>query len=130
MNKEEKPVLNFFIKTLNGMAYGLFATLIIGTIFATIGGLFKYGQGNGFCDFMASVIGDGKGGLSYVLQILTGAGIGVGISLALKFDPLKTVVLAAVGELAAYFSLTTKFVTDATHPVLDAFKIGDPLTMY
>ena len=130
MNKEEKPILNFFIKTLNGMAYGLFATLIIGTIFATIGGLFKYGAGNGFCDFMANVIGDGKGGLSYVLQILTGAGIGVGISLALKFDPLKTVVLAAVGELAAYFSLTTKFVTDATHPVLDAFKIGDPLTIY
>ncbi len=130
MEKENKPVLNFLIKTLNGMAYGLFATLIIGTIFATIGGLFKYGEGNPFCDFMFNVIGNGKGGISYVLQILTGAGIGVGIALALKFDPLKTIVLAGAGELAAYFSLSTKFVTDPTHPLSDALKIGDPLTIY
>lgn len=130
MEKENKPVLNFLIKTLNGMAYGLFATLIIGTIFATIGGLFKYGEGNPFCDFMFNVIGNGKGGISFVLQILTGAGIGVGIALALKFDPLKTIVLAGAGELAAYFSLSTKFVTDPTHPLSDALKIGDPLTIY
>lgn len=130
MEQESKPVLNFFIKTLNGMAYGLFATLIIGTIFATIGGLFKYGEGNAFCDFMASIIGDGKGGISYVLQILTGAGIGVGIALALKMDPLKTVVLAASGEVAAFFSLSTKFVTAGNFPTSDAFKIGDPLTIY
>ena len=128
--KKERPVLDFLIKTLNGMAYGLFATLIIGTIFATVGGLFKYGEGNGFCDFMANIIGDGKGGLSFVLQILTGAGIGVGIALALKFDPLKTVVLAASGEVAAYFSLSTKFVTAGNFPTSDAFKIGDPLTIY
>lgn len=130
MEEKNRPIQDFLIKTLNGMAYGLFATLIIGTIFATIGGLFKYGEGNAFCDFMAKIIGDGKGGLSYVLQILTGAGIGVGIALALKMDPLKTVTLAAVGEVAAYFSLTTKFVTDGTFPTTDAFKIGDPLTIY
>lgn len=130
MEKENKPILNFFIKTLNGMAYGLFATLIIGTIFATIGGLFKYGAGNPFCDFMANIIGDGKAGLSFVLQILTGAGIGVGIALALKLDPLKVVVLAASGEVAAYFSLSTKFVTAGNFPTSDAFKIGDPLTIY
>jgi uncharacterized membrane protein len=130
MENKERPVLDFFIKTLNGMAYGLFATLIIGTIFATIGGLFKYGEGNPFCDFMANIIGDGKGGLSFVLQILTGAGIGVGIALALKLDPLKTVVLAASGEVAAYFSLSTKFVSAGNFPLSDAFKIGDPLTIY
>lgn len=130
MEEKNRPIQDFLIKTLNGMAYGLFATLIIGTIFATIGGLFKYGEGNAFCDFMAKIIGNGKGGLSYVLQILTGAGIGVGIALALKMDPLKTVSLAAVGEVAAYFSLTTKFVTDGTFPTADAFKVGDPLTIY
>lgn len=130
MEEKNRPIQDFLIKTLNGMAYGLFATLIIGTIFATIGGLFKYGEGNAFCDFMAKIIGNGKGGLSYVLQILTGAGIGVGIALALKMDPLKTVTLAAVGEVAAYFSLTTKFVTDGTFPTADAFKVGDPLTIY
>lgn len=130
MEEKNRPIQDFLIKTLNGMAYGLFATLIIGTIFATIGGLFKYGEGNAFCDFMATIIGDGKGGLSYVLQILTGAGIGVGIALALKLDPLKTVILAAVGEVAAYFSLTTKFVTAGDFPTADAFKVGDPLTIY
>ena len=32
LEEEKKKVLNFFITTLNGMAYGLFSTLIIGTI--------------------------------------------------------------------------------------------------
>ena len=125
-----KTVGEFFIKTLNGMAYGLFATLIIGTIFATIGTLFSYGSGNSFCDFMTNIIGTGKGGISYVLQILTGAGIGVGIALALKFDPLKTITLAVVGEGAAYFSLSTKFVTAGDFPTADGLKVGDPLTIY
>lgn len=126
----KKTVGEFFIKTLNGMAYGLFATLIIGTIFATIGTLFNYGAGNAFCDFMVKVIGTGKSGISYVLQILTGAGIGVGIALALKFDPLKTITLAAVGMGASYFSLSTTFVTAGNFPTSDGIKIGDPLTIY
>ena len=39
-NKKGKVILDFVIKTMNGMAYGLFATLIVGTILATIGGFF------------------------------------------------------------------------------------------
>ena len=126
-----KHISEFFIKTLNGMAYGLFATLIIGTIFGTIGTLFNYGSGNPFCDFMVKIIGLGSsGGISYVLQILTGAGIGVGIALALGFDPLKTITLAVVGEASAFFSLSTKFVTEGNFPTADGLKIGDPLTIY
>ena len=130
--KKSNQVLDFFSKTLNGMAYGLFATLIIGTIFGTIGTLFHYGEGNKFCDFMFTIFGSGQSGISYVLQILTGAGIGVGIALALKFDPLKTVVLAAVGEGAAYFSLSTKFITAhiTEFGAFNGFKVGDPLTIY
>ena len=141
---EKKPnvVLDFFTKTLNGMAYGLFATLIIGTIFGTIATLFNYGAGNPFCDFMNMILtssfSEGKFGLAFILQVLTGAGIGVGIALSLKFDPLKTVVLAAVGECAALFSLSTKFVEqpDAFNFFSASFtagsgpKIGDPLTIY
>lgn len=125
----DKPILNFFIKTLNGMAYGLFATLIIGTIMGTVGLLFSYG-GNPFCDFMAKVFGipGSNSGLSYVLQILTGAGIGVGIAIALEFEPLKVIVLAATGEIASYFSLSTKFVTSGVYA--DKIQIGDPLTIY
>lgn len=128
MEKENNKILGFFTKTLNGMAYGLFATLIIGTILGTIGTLFGYGSGNAFCDFMAKIFGNGSSDISYVFQILTGAGIGVGIALALKFDPLKTIVLAAVGEAAAYFSLKTDFVENFT--TSDALKPGDPLTIY
>lgn len=129
--KKQNKVLEFLITTLNGMAYGLFATLIIGTIFGTIGTLFNYGAGNPFCDFMFKILGNGlaaNGGVSFVLQALTGAGIGVGVALVLKLNPLQTVVLAAVGELAAFFSLTTKFVTEGIY--VDNFKIGDPLTIY
>ena len=127
--KKENKVLDFFMKTLNGMAIGLFATLIIGTIFGAIGYLFSLGTGNGFCDFMVEILGNnGKGGLSYLLQGITGAGIGIGIALSLKFDPLKTIVLAAVGELTAFFSLTTRFATEYVYA--NSFKIGDPLTIY
>lgn len=125
--KKENKVLNFFITTLNGMAYGLFATLIIGTIIATIGQLFLKGN-NGVCQLIGKALGDGKSGASFVLQVLTGAGIGVGIALTLKLNPLDTIVIGGVGEIAAYFSLSTKFVTANVYS--DAIKVGDPLTVY
>ena len=129
--KKQNKILEFLITTLNGMAYGLFATLIIGTIFGTIGTLFNYGAGNWFCDAMYTILGNGTAaapGVAFVLQCLTGAGIGVGIALVLKLNPLQTIVLAAIGELASFFSLTTKFVTDGV--TSNSFKIGDPLTVY
>lgn len=124
--KKENKILSFFITTLNGMAYGLFATLIIGTILNTIGGFFPNGEGaNEFCKFMHNTI---CGGAS-VLQLLTGAGIGAGIAIAKKLNPLQTVVLAGVGEIGAYFALSTAFVTKG---VINAGKmqVGDPLTIY
>lgn len=124
--KKENKVMNFLITTLNGMAYGLFATLIIGTILNTIGGFFPNGEdANEFCKFMNSTICGG----AKVLQKLTGAGIGVGIALALKLNPLQSIVAAGAGEIAAYFALSTKFVTDG---VINNgnFQPGDPLTIY
>ena len=109
--KKENKVLSFLITTLNGMAYGLFATLIIGTIIATIGSFFPapvVGEDGNVGTFLNTVICNG----AKALQNLTGAGIGVGIAIALKKKPLETVVLAGVGELAGYFSLSTKFVTE------------------
>ena len=133
--KKNKPVLEFLMKTLNGMAYGLFATLIVGTIFATFGNFFKDGaSSNQFCNFMYRIFGDIKGSqsISTVLKNLTGAGIGVGIALSLKFDPLKTIVLAGVGELAACTSISTKFITDpeTVNHLSISFQIGDPLSIY
>lgn len=129
--KKAKPILDFFIKTLNGMAFGLFATLIVGTIFGAIGKLFALGS-DPFCKFMFTILGDGSKnnlGISYCLECLTGAGIGVGIALSMKFDPLKVIVLGAVGEITAFLSLTTKFPVDYVNPV-PSFQVGDPLTIY
>ncbi len=131
--KKEKKILNFFITTLNGMAYGLFATLIIGTIIYTLGGLFPHGEeANGFCNFMYNALTKG----ALCLEYLTGAGIGVGVAITLKKNPLQTIVLAGVGELAAILSLSTKFVTDFNSYVFPEanaaihFQVGDPLTIY
>lgn len=121
-----KQLMEFFQTTLNGMAYGLFATLIIGTIILTIGKLFPNGEdANSFCIFMNKILVNG----STCLQYITGAGIGIGIALALKLDVLKTIVLASSGQVAAYFSLSTKFVTDG-FTNWGTFQIGDPLTIY
>lgn len=130
-----KKVQSFFITTLNGMAYGLFATLIIGTILQTIGNFFQGGaETNAFCNFMYSLISkkgtDGRIGIALVLQNLTGAGIGVGIAIALKKKPLETIVLGAVGEITALLSLSTKFVATNEVPAGAVFQIGDPLTIY
>jgi len=138
-NKQPNKILDFFMKTLNGTAYGLFATLIIGTILGTIGTFFSYGAGNPFCDFMSRLFSSSaaKPGLAYVFQVLTGAGIGVGVALSLKFDPLKVVLLGVVGQVAAFFSLSTSFAAEKDIAVQfsDAYnfgslKIGDPLTIY
>ena len=133
-----KKVLDFFITTLNGMAIGLFATLIIGTIIQTIGGFFKNGD-NAFCQFMydilAATVKDEKNmairfGAGPLLQNITGAGIGVGVALALKKKPLEVVVLGAAGQIAAMFSLSTTFVTKGILNNTAQFQIGDPLTIY
>jgi len=116
---------NFFITTLNGMAYGLFATLIVGTIISTIGGLFSNSTNE-----VGIFIYSSLKGLSNVLSILTGAGIGIGIGLSLNYSPLKTIMLGVVGETAAYFSLSTKFITDTNYIAIGSIKVGDPLTIY
>lgn len=115
---------NFFVTTLNGMAYGLFATLIVGTILGTVASFFT-GDNAVIC-----AIGTALDGLSKLLQNLTGAGIGVGIALALDYVPLKTIILGVAGETAAYFSLSTAFVTNPALSFDGAIKVGDPLTVY
>ena len=132
--KRSHRVGNFFIITLNGTAYGLFATLIVGTIFGAFATFFSYGQ-DSFCQGMMRILSsDSKvgTGLGLILQSLTGAGIGVGIALSLKLDPLKTIILAAVGETAAFFSLPIKFVENPAiyDQLTGKFQPGDPLTIY
>ena len=114
--KKSKTVLNFFIKTMNGMAFGLFATLIIGTILDTIA---KIPLGEGFTSFFTT--------LASALKLATGAGIGIGIAYSMGFRDLKLISLGLAGFIASFMcGNALEFFNFASFGV----KIGDPLTIY
>ena len=79
-----------FIDGLSGMALGLFATLIIGTIIGKIG----------------SIIGGTIGGYIVIAgkfaQFMMGAGIALGMGYKLKKAPLVAISAAVVGMLASF----------------------------
>ncbi len=111
-----KKILDFVIKTMNGMAHGLFATLIVGTIISTIGGLFADGS-------QAETI---LINIGTILKNLTGIGIGLGIAWSLGFKDLKLISLGVAGGLAAYFCSSSAITEFGGF----AFQVGDPLTIY
>lgn len=78
----------YFIVALNGMAIGLFASLIIGTIFQTLTKI-------SFLDFLKP-ISDALGASSPVY----GGAIGAGIALGLKHKPIVVVSSIAAGAIA------------------------------
>ncbi len=87
-----KKYLNrLFIDGLSGMAYGLFSTLIIGTIICQIAKLVG-----------ANVVGDYLNAMGSAAKTLTGAGIGVGVACKLKSSPLTTVAAAVCGMIGAF----------------------------
>ena len=100
-----KKYLNrVFIDGLSGMAYGLFSTLIIGTIICQIAKLLG-----------ANIVADYLNAMGSVAKTLTGAGIGVGVACKLKSSPLTTVSAAVCGMIGAFPNLLN-----------EAFKIGTP----
>ncbi len=91
MMKTLKKILNhIFIDGLSGMAYGLFATLIVGTILTQISTFIGGSVGNFLFVF-------GK-----VASLLTGAGIGVGVACKFHSSQLTTVSAAVTGMIGAY----------------------------
>lgn len=91
--KKLKGFLNeIFIDGLSGMASGLFATLIIGTIIQQIGNLISGEMGN-----YLFLIGK-------VAAAVTGAGIGCGVAVKLKAGPLVMVSAAVTGMTGAFAS--------------------------
>jgi uncharacterized protein len=86
-----KKILNhIFIDGLSGMAFGLFATLIIGTIIQQIGN-FVGG------DIGAYIVMFGK-----MASAMTGAGIGVGVACKFKESALVTLSAATSGMVGAF----------------------------
>lgn len=89
-NKIKKYLNHVFIDGLSGMALGLFATLIIGTIIAQIGSL-AGGTAGKYINMVASVA-----------KALTGAGIGFGIAYKFKESILVSVSAGVAGMVGAF----------------------------
>ena len=92
MEKLKKVLDRIFIEGLSGMAQGLFATLIIGTIIQQIGTLIGGAPGE-----MIYVIGK-------VAASLTGAGIGIGVAYKFRESQLVVVSAATAGMVGAFAS--------------------------
>lgn len=92
MEKLKKLLDRIFIDGLSGMAQGLFATLIVGTIIQQIGTLIGGNTGD-----MIYVVGK-------VAASLTGAGIGIGVAYKFKESQLVVVSAATAGMVGAFAS--------------------------
>lgn len=92
MEKMKALLKEIFIDGLSGMASGLFATLIIGTIIVQIG------------SFLPGSIGAYLMLIGKLAQSLTGAGIGCGVACRLKSSPLTMVSALAAGQIGAFAS--------------------------
>ena len=88
-----KKLLNeVFIEGLSGMATGLFATLIIGTIIQQIGSI------------IPGTIGDTLYIIGKLAASITGAGIGCGVAVRFKESPLVIISSAVSGMIGAFAS--------------------------
>lgn len=105
----------FAIKTLNGMTYGLFATLIVGVIFQQIGKLTGL-----------SLL---ENDLYQLLQGLMGMGIGLGIGLVLDKKGLNLILTGVAGAIATAVITTINF-NPFTINIGSAFPPGNPVTAY
>lgn len=99
-----KKYLNrLFIDGLSGMASGLFATLIIGTIICQIASLLGD-------NIVASYIN----AIGVAAKTVTGAGIGVGVAAKLKSSPLTTVSAAVAGFVGAFPNVALESIKPGT----------------
>ena len=105
---------NWIMKTTNGMAIGLFGTLIIGTIF----------------DLFAKIPGfDQVAVWADVVKKLMGAGIGLGVALSLKLEGVSIVMAAAAGALGNHAFV---WIPGAEQWTVNSFSkpLNDPLSCY
>lgn len=104
MDKQKKGVKGYFIKVLNGMALGLFSSLLIGLILKQIGILLKIEE-------LAS--------FGQVAQFMMGPAIGAGVAYSLGAPPLGIFASVVTGAIGAQ---TVKIV-DGSYIV----NIGEPV---
>lgn len=119
-NSGKKPnkvlaVLKYiFIDGLSGMATGLFATLIIGTIIKQIG------------DLIPGFFGQCLSGIGRVAQCAMGAGIGLGVAYKLKKPPLASISAGVAGFLGAHAYTVLKAAKAGTAGLTALAGAGEP----
>ena len=113
-----KKILNYiFIDGLSGMALGLFATLIIGTIIKQIG------------SYIPGVTGTFMVTMGAIASSITGAGIGCGVATKFKDKPLVVFSAAVCGMVGAFASkiIAGTVIVDG---VINYQGPGEPLGAY
>lgn len=90
--KVKKALNHVFIDGLSGMALGLFATLIIGTIIQQIGNL------------IGGTVGDTLYLFGKAASVMTSAGIGIGVAYKFKEPVYVTLSAATAGMVGGYAS--------------------------
>ncbi len=98
-----KKILNYFIKTFNGMALGLFATLIIGVIIDQIGTILGIEALNHLFDILKGYMGIGIGlGVAWSLGLsglpLIAGAVSGGIAVKINNDPM-TAYLTTIASI-------------------------------
>lgn len=113
-----KKILDFlnklFIDGLSGMALGLFATLIVGTILSQIG------------TYIPGMVGDCFVLVGKIASLAMGAGIGAGVAVKYKESPLVTLSAAVTGLVGAYASQILAG-TVLTEGIMTVRAPGEPL---
>ena len=113
--KKIKEILNYiFIDGISGMALGLFATLIIGTILSQI------------ASFIPGVVGQYLNYAASIAKVLTGTGIAVGMSYKYKVSTLVASSAAVAGMVGAFASKLISGVVIGEAGLLFA-GVGDPI---
>ena len=112
-----------FIDGLSGMALGLFATLIVGTILGQIA-TFDFVSGS-FVGSLLTLVAN-------LTKTLMGVGIGVGIAYKFKESPLVTVSAGVCGFVGAYAATLVDMANGTVEALapISAGKPGDPLCAF
>lgn len=114
MKRVKSVFNNIFVEGMSGMAMGLFATLIIGTIIEQVGRL----TGGEVREFILAI--------AAMAKMITGAGIGVGVAYKFKQPTLVIVSTGICGMVGAYASkmIEGSFLVDG---VVHLGGAGEPL---
>ena len=112
-----------FIDGLSGMALGLFATLIVGTI---LGQIASIGSLSG------TFVGALLVGVANLTKTLMGVGIGVGMAYKFKQSPLVTVAAGACGFIGAFAADLVSMAGGSLAALapISSGKPGDPLNAF